>query len=233
MVYRKRKRTFKRTPYRRRRTFKRRRRTYKRRSVIPRAPSGMHANRPVRMRYCKDGFLASTAGALNHIVFSMNDIFDPEYAVGGHQPMGFDQMAGLYNRYIVLGSKLTVTFYDNASSHQAPAVVGACMSDDATPPYSTLTSYIEAKRGQYRTVTGGARVPIRLKCMYSPRKFWGIKDIEDHRLKIGAATVGSPEDIAKCIVWLQCTDGGNQTLSMTVVIDYLVQFTEAKDLAAS
>lgn len=234
MVYRrKRKRTFKRTPYRRRRTYKRRRRTYKRKSVIPRGVSGVPPNCPIRMRYCKEGYLGSTSGILNSVFFAMNDIWDPEVAAGGHQPMGFDQMAALYNRYLVLGSKITITFYDNAASHSSPAVVGACMTDGTVAPYIVNTSYIEAKRGQWRTITGGARIPIKVTCKYSPKKYWGIKDVKDQHEKIGGAVVGSPDSRAYCMVWVQCTDGGTQTLSATYVIDYLVQFTEPKDIAAS
>lgn len=227
----KRKRTFKR-PSRKIARFKRRRR-YRRYRRIPRGPSGVPVNKPVRMRYCKEGYLASTGGAFNHFVMSMNDIFDPEFAVGGHQPMGFDQMAAMYNRYLVLGSKITVSFYDNASTHNTPVLVGACMSDAATPPYTTTTGYIEAKRGQWRTITGGQRYATKLQCRYSPKRFWGLKDIKDNREKIGSGVTASPEQIAHCIVWIKATDGGTQSLSVTTVIDFLVQFSEAKDLVQS
>lgn len=223
-----RKRSFKSRPYKRRKLTR-----YRRRTTIPRGPSGVPVNYPVRMRYCKEGYLGSTSGILNSLAIGMNDIYDPEVAAGGHQPMGFDQMAAMYNRYIVIGSKLTVTFYDNAASHSTPAVVGCCMSDDSVAPYIVNTSYIEAKRGQWRTVTGGKRSATRVSCKYSPKKFWGLKDIKDNRQKIGAGTVGSPEDKAYGLVWIQATDGGTQSLSITLVVDYIVQFSEPKDLAQS
>lgn len=223
-----RKRTFKSRPYKRIKYARKRYRTR-----IPRAPSGLPVNRPVRMRYCKEGFLSSTSGVLNSEVFAMNDIWDPEVAAGGHQPMGFDQMAALYNRYIVLGAKVRVTFYDNASTHSVPAVVGACTSDGTVAPYIESKYFIEAKRGSFRHITGGARRPITVTCKYSPKRFFGIKDTKDHHSTIGALVTGSPNNRAFCIVWCQATDGGTQSLSMTVVIDFLVQFTEPKDLDGS
>ena len=40
----------------------------------------------------------------------MNSLFDPDQTGTGHQPYYFDQFAALYNRYTVLGSKLTAEF---------------------------------------------------------------------------------------------------------------------------
>lgn len=41
-------------------------------------------------------------------VFRGNGMFDPEVAVGGNQPLGFDEWSNLYRRYRVLASKLTI-----------------------------------------------------------------------------------------------------------------------------
>lgn len=37
-----------------------------------------------------------------------NSVFDPEWAVGGNQPTGFDQLSTLYGRYIVHGCQIKV-----------------------------------------------------------------------------------------------------------------------------
>lgn len=224
-----RRRTFKSRPYKRRRITR-----YRRRKLIPRAPSGMHVNRPVKMRYCFQGYITSTTGILETIVFSANNLFDPEVAAGGHQPMGFDQMALLYQRYLVLGSKISINVADNASTHQTPCMVGCLLTDDAAvAPYVTNTGYIEAKRGTWRAITGGSHKTTRMSYKYSPKKFWGIKDIKDNRLKIGSSVGSSPEEQAYFMLWCQSLDGGTQSVAITVVIDYIVQFTEAKELPQS
>ena len=40
----------------------------------------------------------------------MNSLFDPDFTGTGHQPYYFDQFATIYQRYTVIGSKLTATF---------------------------------------------------------------------------------------------------------------------------
>jgi len=46
--------------------------------------------------------------------------YDPEVALGGHQPRGFDQFTDVYNTFTVLGSKISVSWmyegYDGPSS---------------------------------------------------------------------------------------------------------------------
>lgn len=44
--------------------------------------------------------------------FNCNDIFDPEVAVGGHQPRGHDEWATHYNNTKVLSSTCTATYYN-------------------------------------------------------------------------------------------------------------------------
>jgi hypothetical protein len=45
------------------------------------------------------------AGGLYHRVFRANDLYDPDYAVGGHQPYGFDQLMAQYFHFTVLYSE--------------------------------------------------------------------------------------------------------------------------------
>lgn len=54
-----------------------------------------------------DKTLAANTNA--SFLFRGNGMFDPDYQVGGQQPMGFDQWAGLYRHYRVIGSKIEVT----------------------------------------------------------------------------------------------------------------------------
>lgn len=53
------------------------------------------------------------AGALYSRIFRANDLYDPDYAVGGHQPYGFDQIMAQYNHFTVLYSKCELELTDN------------------------------------------------------------------------------------------------------------------------
>jgi len=41
--------------------------------------------------------------------FRLNSLYDPNAGIGGHQPTPFDQYCMVYNRYHVIGAKITVT----------------------------------------------------------------------------------------------------------------------------
>ncbi len=49
-------------------------------------------------------------------VFVGNSLYDPEFAVGGNQPVGYDQLSALYYRYRVLGSRCRVRFVPSTAS---------------------------------------------------------------------------------------------------------------------
>lgn len=57
------------------------------------------------------GYMGKTIAANTNTTFFFrgNGMFDPDAQVGGQQPLGFDQWAGLYRHYRVIGSKITVT----------------------------------------------------------------------------------------------------------------------------
>ena len=64
----------------------------------------------VKMRYVDQFTIDPGLGTAGHISLRANGLFDPYVPVGGHQPYSFDQYMEFYNRYTVLGSKITVTF---------------------------------------------------------------------------------------------------------------------------
>jgi len=48
--------------------------------------------------------------------FRANDLYDPDYAVGGHQPYGFDQIMSQYHHFTVLYSKCDIECQDSAEA---------------------------------------------------------------------------------------------------------------------
>lgn len=53
---------------------------------------------------------ASMSGSTDSIVFRGNSVYDPYHPVGGHQPLAFDQLSALYNKYYVHGSRIEINF---------------------------------------------------------------------------------------------------------------------------
>lgn len=75
------------------------------------------------------------AGSASVVVYSLNGMFDPYITGVGHQPMGFDQLNGLYNDYVVYGAMVEVSFVATDTANQT--IVGASIYPGAT----TSTDY--------------------------------------------------------------------------------------------
>lgn len=65
-----------------------------------------------KLAYSESVVLASTIGGLSGAgyIFSLNDLYDPNKTGGGHQPLGFDQLTPLYNRYKVYKTEIAIQF---------------------------------------------------------------------------------------------------------------------------
>lgn len=66
--------------------------------------------------------LNATTSENASIIIRGNSLYDPEYATGGGQPIGFDYLKTLYQYYRVHASKIRMRVYNNASSSNGGAV---------------------------------------------------------------------------------------------------------------
>jgi len=75
-----------------------------------------------------------------------NSLWDPDKTSTGHQPMGFDQYAGIYNYYRVYSSKISIK-YANAATVAAEATtlcyVWPSLNDNTTPVAISDDHYLE------------------------------------------------------------------------------------------
>lgn len=92
----------------------------------------------MRLKFADEGILYSNALGTNttgnEVVYRLNSIFDPNYSVGGTTVVGYVNVANLYERYIVVGAKVEITFYDPTNDSGVPAV-----SLNQTTPIQNLT----------------------------------------------------------------------------------------------
>jgi len=120
--------------YKRRRTSKpfvarKRKRTYtKRRSLrtrVPRTRIGAFPNtKTLSLRYVENFSLNTGAATVATAVYSMNGLFDPSIAIGGHQPMFFDTYMKIYQRYRVNRAYITFIALDTHVTPTSYQVAG-------------------------------------------------------------------------------------------------------------
>lgn len=184
------------------------------------------------MRYTDHLELTSTAGVLTSTVYRANSVFDPFQPTGGHQPMGYDEWALLYNHYIVLGSKVSVQFLQDGSPTGAVAV-GVYLDDTSSSGYTSADEYIEAKKGSYCLIPFGDRRNRTCTSRFSAKKFFKVKDLQDNMTRLGAPVGTNPDEEAMYHIWMQCYNSTTDTLQVQITIDYIVEFSEPKSLAQS
>lgn len=221
----------KRRPTKRPARGKRTRWTYRRRAYRSNVLSGMPKTRKISMRYVDQISMTSTSGSLASYVFRANSIYDPNYTSTGHQPMGYDQWAVLYNHYVVIGARLSARFIPNAAS-TAPCAMGTYLTDGTAVPYTTPSEFIEAKRGNYKIFKATDRA-VSLRQNYSAKKQYNLADVKDNVGRVGAAMDTNPSDEAFFNIWFDAIDGSTSTCEVIVTIDYIVLYSEPKDMPQS
>lgn len=226
---RKRYRRKKKTPY------VRRRRRYRKRTPGPTSgvASIFPGSKVAKLRYCSSMQLDSVYGALAFDYIQCINPYAPESS-GGHQPLGWDQYAAYYNHYVVLGCKINFKVLDYANGQGGPAIVGSYFSDTSVAPFTTYTTFIENRRGPYRILTN-QRNQVGWSTKFSTKKFFNITDVKDNQDRLGASTSGSPSEAAPCFVFYQCFNSTDASSVVTIqyTIDYIVAYSEPKDIPAS
>lgn len=208
------------------------RKRYRRKRLTARGvPSGMPTTRIAKLRYCDTFALTSTSGVLISRVFGCNNIFDPDVTGGGHQPMGHDTWATLYNHYTVIGSKMMISVAPS-SGNNSPGMVGIYITDGAAVPYTSAAEFREARKGGMRSMDPNQKT-VRMAAKFSPKKFFNITDMKDNTTRVGAAIGANPLEQAYYNIWYQTLDASSGGIYVNLTIDYLVVFGEPKDLSQS
>lgn len=92
-----------------------------------------------KLRYSQINALSfGGAGQAYNYQFRLNSIFDPDLTGTGHQPLGHDEFAMLYNRYRVYGVSYTITLSNQEAKH-----VEICI---AHRPNTNTTTYFDTIR---------------------------------------------------------------------------------------
>jgi len=200
---------------------------------------GFPETKTVKLKYC-DYFTIDpqTGGSLGSYLFRANSIYDPNYTGTGHQPLGYDQWAGLYNHYTVISSKINISIIPNLTTSQyLPGnVVGIFLSDDVTFSGTNLTQLMEQGYTNYKYLQmyPGNGVDT-LKHSFNAKRFYNVKDVKDNQVTLGALVGSNPSEEAYFVCFVGAADSTTDTASIgcVVTMEYLVTFTEPKEIAQS
>lgn len=175
------------------------------------------------LRYSQEATLnPGVGGAAATYQFMINSLYDPDYTGTGHQPMGYDQLMGLYNRYLVygVGYEITMIFGDTTASRQAVVGTHVNLSSSTSTDW---TVYAENPETDFRVLEsiGSQKTQTTFKGFIDIAKVYGMKRSEiETEHNFWGQTAASPTSK----VYLNLFAAGGQTTDTGAVHCY-IRFT--------
>jgi len=216
-------------------TGKPRRGVYKsKRNVIPRTLVATGVGFPRKMlmthKYSESVGVASTLGVPNSHLWRCNGMFDPNLTGVGGQPLYYDQMAALYDHYVVIGSKIVFTVTP-ALTTTAASRLTCFINDDTTLTTTTVDAVTEQTQGhKVRIMPAGNNSVVTMTLNWSAKKVFGGSILANTELQ-GTATSDPSEQSTFAIV-VQ-SDSTTINYLVNVQITYIAIWKELKDIARS
>jgi len=176
-----------------------------------------------RIRYNEVVAIDSTVGFPGHCLFRANGLYDPNITGGGHQPMGLDQYALLYNHYKVVSSVISVTPTTAFNSS-----FGIGLNDDTTVS-NQFYGITEEKGTKWAMNSSASTVPTVTN--YYNKNYFPPDSDKDTGALIGA----DPTEQIVYDVWSKAANITTEDTSkdFNVCIEYIVDFWELKQLQES
>lgn len=137
-----------------------------------------------------DTALLSSTGAphIDSAIYRGNGMYDPTFAIGGHQPSGFDEYSVIYSKYLVVGSSIRV-IYSNEGSTAAECVVYPANTGSVPSSFNT----IQEKPYIRHTVISPKSEDQASQTMYaSTKKMLGLTNVQPEDNVYTALTTADP-----------------------------------------
>lgn len=226
--------------YKKKRTYRRRRRQARPRKSLP--LSGFPSKKLVKLRYVDTGLILDAGvGLIAQDIYRANSVFDPYQPAGGHQPMGFDQWALIYNKYTVISAKMTMKYATLSVTNLTPGRFGILLSSvtAGTTDFTSINSLLESKLTgmnvkQCGAFTYGTQRQPQVSKSFNAKRFFGKKDVVDGSAN-SALVNTNPGNEAYFIPWVSAVNNTQNpgAMNFDIYIDYVVQFSDPKTLDGS
>jgi len=169
----------------------------------------------------------SAANPIPKFSYRLTSCFDPQFSLGGGQPTYFDQLAAVYERYVVNGAKITCIFSraSTTAANIGPYICGISCADNDTLPGTTASSQMSQPNTTFRVVSqdGGNQTVV---ATYSKAKTYGL--LEDN---LQARVNSDPTINWLANVWVSPQGVDVEApINVVVIIEYNVTFAGVKDI---
>lgn len=169
-----------------------------------------------------------------------NGCFDPEVAIGGHQPLAFDQWMSLYENFVVTGCKIRCDIAPHSAQDTTPFYTLLSANNNTTSINTEVLVQAAIEDKQRTTSPGIAQVamrPVIIKRYFGTAKLYGIR--KDGIMTDSGYWGDNATDPANPTRWHLVTFPFNYDVASTyspsikVQLTYYVTFLNRKELAIS
>lgn len=182
----------------------------------------------------------SITSDLTSYIFRANDLYDPDYAYGGHQPKGFDQLCLFWNHFTVLGSKIKVSAVETTGNTNFPYYFSVATVDAPYWGGKNLGDYLESEKHSPMRAIGmqASQQEVPAKAYFSLKKFFNSPNLKGNTT-YQCDISSSPAEVAYYELVL-CRGNavaglpeGDTAKTFLVEIEYIVSCHEPKELTQS
>lgn len=183
------------------------------------------------LRYVESGSLTVTANSYNQLFYKCNGLYDPEDALGGHQPYGFDQYAAIYNHYKVFKSRAIVQWNVTTGARHEGLIVGINITPGATDADVPRTK-MEKQDGKinYQWVSPSGDSTAVIVKPWNAKSYFGMQKDES---ELSAAVGADPTELSHYCVWASNPAGAETFVFYNITVEYYIEFSEPKSLGGS
>lgn len=188
--------------------------------------SGGPLRRRVRTIHQYSTFISldQQAGMATHY-FSANGMYDPDITGTGHQPMGFDEMAEMYDHYVVIASQITVR-------GRPKDIIATLRITDAASAPADSTDLLE-HRTTHDKLLGYDDKIVRLSKRVCPQKFLGSRKQMMDDIYKGTASANPAEQCYYEVGAVSAYGASLEASYFRIDITYVAIWIEPKKLVGS
>ncbi len=185
-----------------------------------------------KLRYATHVTFNPAAGSAQNIFILANGLFDPEVAVGGHQPLGFDQYMLFYDHFRVESSFITAYFQPTTANVVSQYIAAISLDDDQVANTSSVNMIEQGLATWKMGNVGAGNEIVKLSKSFNNKKFF--RNQHNAFTTVGTAFT-DPSELANFNLSVGPMDGTSdvEEVKCFIVIDYIVTFSERKTLAQS
>lgn len=224
-------------PRRKRRSYARnsQRKPVERAVYAPQAPQRQVGNLPfskvfhARLPWVWDTDLTTPATSLaGSLYYVLNSVYDPDAGVGGHQPMQYDQLSGIYRSYIVHACKLDLEFTNPTSDAMYVGYNLYHTDSNLQASGKTLWHIKELSRATVRPIVDSGKQRQKFSIYIPIHKLLGIPKVvyTSDRASYSAAWNANPAKLAVVEPFAINTAGVATTVHFSIKLTY---YTELYD----